>query len=245
MKTAITFMCVIVLLAASSPLALAGAVAGRGKGAADTETKNTVPKTTSTVPATTSTVPTTTITVNNTNNGNGNSQAGGLPALAARVQQLETGMVAVISQIDLIKNAITGLQNAITSLESAVNALQSNVQTLIGVVGNLAKSVTSLQGQNNWAVVTSTGDTVRHSGGATDVKATKLSTGTYEVTFAKDVTGCAYVATIGDPGKASATPGFTTVSSGALGNPNDVQVQTFDKSGTAADMAFHLYVSCP
>ncbi len=236
MKTAVTFICVILLVAAFASLALAKSP--------NPVPNNTVIKPASTPPSTTTTT-TTTIVATGSNNGNSNSQAGGLPALAARVQQLETAMVGVISQIDLIKNAITGLQNAITSLESAVSALQSNVNKLIGVVGNLANMVKNLQGQNNWAVVDSSGNVVRHSG--TDaVVATKLSTGTYDVLFSKDVTGCAYVATIGDPGKVSASPGFITVSGGPIsGSTNDVQVQTFDKSGTLADSAFHLYVSCP
>jgi hypothetical protein len=46
------------------------------------------------------------------------------------------------------------------------------------------------------------------------------------------LTGCAYTATIGDPGKVPSKPGFITVSGGtAVSSMDDVQVQTFDKSG--------------
>ena len=73
-----------------------------------------------------------------------------------------------------------------------------------------------------------------------------MGKGTYEIGFSKkDVTGCAYTATIGDVGKASVAPGFITVSGGIVKTVNDVEVQTFDKDGGPSDAAFHLYVSCP
>ncbi len=115
------------------------------------------------------------------------------------------------------------------------------VTSLQTTVSNLGSAVTDLQGQNNWAVVDSSANVVRDSGSAA-ITAVKGSTGTYTVTFTKDVTGCAYTATIGDPGKAAPIPGLITVASG--NNASDVQVQTFDKTGTAADAAFQLYVSC-
>ena len=95
------------------------------------------------------------------------------------------------------------------------------------------------------AVVDSSATVVRHSG-ASNVTASKMGKGTYEVTFAnKNVTGCAYTATIGDVGKASVPPGFITVSGGVANNLTDVKVQAFDKDGGPADSSFHLYVSCP
>ncbi len=164
------------------------------------------------------------------------SQAGGLPALSLRVQKLETEVVQLTATVASQQIDITALKSAVATLSSDVKSLQDSVATI-------QTAVTDLQGQNNWAVVDSSGNLVRHSGGS-GVTAAKAGTGKYMVTFAdKDVTGCAYMATIGDVGKASATPGFVTVASGT--NMPDVQVQTFDKTGAAADSPFHLYASCP
>ncbi len=177
-------------------------------------------------------------TKGSTSQNGGESQAGGLPALEDRVQKLE-------GEVGLLNTEVAALQTAVSALQSAVTAIQSAVSALQTSVGNLQTSVTGLQGQNNWAVVNSSGTVVRHSG-SSSVTATKLGTGVYEITFAKDVSACAYVATIGDVGHVAPSPGQITVSGDVDGNnPNDVQVQTFDKTGTAADSAFHLYVSCP
>lgn len=172
--------------------------------------------------------------------GNGNSQAGGLPALQRRVQKLEGQVALLISEVMSLKSDGAALKSRVDSLQNAVASLQD-------AVANLATAVSDMQGQNNWAVVASSGNVVRHSG-SSDVVGTKLGTGTYDVLFTKaDVSKCAYTATIGDVGKAaSATPGFITVTGGTVGGiPNDVQVQTFDKTGAPADSAFHLHVSCP
>ncbi len=166
------------------------------------------------------------------------SQKGGLPALEDRVEKLE-------GQVALLNSEVAALQTAVTALQSAVSALQSAVSSLQTAVATIQTAVTDLQGQNNWAVVNSSGTVVRHSG-TSSITATKLSTGVYEVTFTKNVSGCAYVATIGDTGHMAPSPGQITVSGDVDGdNPNDVQVQTFDKTGTPADAAFQLYVSCP
>jgi hypothetical protein len=184
-------------------------------------------------------------TLSNSKSGSAESQKGGLPALEDRVDKLEGEVALLNSEVAALQTAVAALQSAVSALQSAVSALQSAVSTLQSTVATLVTAVTDLQGQNNWAVVNSSGHVVRHSG-TSAVTAAKQGTGVYEVTFAKDVSGCAYVATIGDTGQVAPSPGQITVSGDVDGsNPNDVQVQTFDKTGTAADSAFHLYVSCP
>jgi FtsZ-binding cell division protein ZapB len=163
------------------------------------------------------------------------NQKGGLPALEDRVERLEHKVASLISQVESLQLAVRELRSAVSALQSAVNSLQ------VGMA-KLTRAVKDLRGQNNWAVITSSGNVVRHSG-SSDVIGTKLGTGTYNVLFTEtNVSDCAYTATIGDVGKASPIPGLITVSGGSS---NDVQVQTFDMSGKAADSAFHLYVSCP
>lgn len=153
----------------------------------------------------------------NGGNGGGESMAGGLPGLEDRVEADEA---------------------LITTLQGQVATLQSDVATL-------QTDVTDLQGQNNWAVVSATG-TVARSNPSSGVTVDHVATGQYEVTFAKDVSGCAYEATIGDTANAVPTQGEISVSGDVdSDSPNDVYVQTFNTSGTATDSPFHLYVSCP
>lgn len=189
----------------------------------------------------------------------GNSQAGGLPALAARVSVLEGKVATLISQVATLISKVASLQNDVLALKSAVatlktevstlqnnvSAIQNSLSSLMNTVANLGTAVTDLQGQNNFAVVSAGGTVMRHSGSDT-VTGAKTATGTYNIVFAKDVSKRAYTATIGDPGNAAAsTPGFVTVTAGTASAPNDVEVQTFDKTGAAADASFHLSVSCP
>lgn len=151
--------------------------------------------------------------------GGGVSQAGGLPALAARV----------------------------TADEALITTLQSQVLILQGQVTTLDAQVLDLQGQNNWAVVDSTGALVRSFSSAGPVTATHVATGQYEVTFSKDVSGCAYQATIGGTANTAPAQGQISVSGDTDASvPNDVYVQTFDVGGTVAtDAPFHLNVTCP
>ena len=133
------------------------------------------------------------------------------------------------------------------ALEDRVDAAVNAITTLQGQVTTLQNQVATLQGQNNWAVVSSAGAVVRFFSSAGAVTAAHVATGQYEVTFNKDVSGCAYEATIGDTANATPTQGQISVSGDVdSDNTGDVFVQTFDKTGvTATDSPFHLYVSCP
>jgi hypothetical protein len=110
----------------------------------------------------------------------------------------------------------------------------------------LAKKVKALQGQNNWAVVAGdTGSVVRQFSSAGPVTGSHTAgTGLYTVTFSKDVSGCAFVATLGSVSTNAPTIGMIGVT-GDSGDPNSVGVQTADNTGKPADASFHLYVSCP
>jgi hypothetical protein len=72
--------------------------------------------------------------------------------------------------------------------------------------------ITALQGQNKWAVVSSTATVVRSFSSAGPVTAAHPATGQYEVTFSKDVSACAYEATIGETAAATPTQGQISVS---------------------------------
>ncbi|MGA7872508.1 MAG: hypothetical protein WCA22_16600 [Candidatus Binatus sp.] len=70
--------------------------------------------------------------------------------------------------------------------------------------------------------------------------------GIYEVNFGKDVSKCAYQATLGGTGTVAAPAGEITVTGDTDGDsPDDVTVSTFSAAGVAADGSFHLTVTCP
>lgn len=106
------------------------------------------------------------------------------------------------------------------------------------------------EGQNNWAVIDGTTvpatPTVVRSNPA-GVTVILVSTGVYEVTFTKDVSACAYTASIGSATNAPPVQGQISVSGDVdADSPNDVFVYTYDVLGaTPTDNSFHLYVSCP
>jgi hypothetical protein len=70
-----------------------------------------------------------------------------------------------------------------------------------------------------------------------------LATGTYQVDFNRNVTGCSYLATIGNPAAGASPPGEITTAL-RVTTTNAVFVQTFDSMGTVSDRNFHLAVFC-
>jgi hypothetical protein len=90
------------------------------------------------------------------------------------------------------------------------------------------------------AVVDSAGTLVR---GSKATGAIHLGGGAYEVGFKKNVSGCAFVASVADPGQGAASQGTATVA-GRAGNVKGVFVQTFDLAGNQVDRPFHLIIYC-
>jgi hypothetical protein len=90
-----------------------------------------------------------------------------------------------------------------------------------------------------YAVVNSNGTLAR---GFQAVSSTRLVTGAYQVLFSHDITGSAYVGTIGLPGTSGSSPSGEIAVVGRAGAPNGVFVQTFDSAGKAADRSFHLAI---
>jgi hypothetical protein len=116
------------------------------------------------------------------------------------------------------KNQGGGLQNA-----------PFNLDVICGEVGT------------QFAVVGYDGGLVRSSGATL----TQLGTGRYQVTFPANVSGCAYLATVGDPGN-----GLVLNPSGAYtargSNGNSVLVETKNPGGgLQGGIPFHLGVVCP
>jgi hypothetical protein len=91
------------------------------------------------------------------------------------------------------------------------------------------------------AVVNSDGSLAR---GAHATGSIGFGSGNFEVDFDRDVTQCAYIATIGQAASGTAPPGFITDAARA-GNPDGVFVKTRDSSGANVAIQFHLVVACP
>lgn len=107
-----------------------------------------------------------------------------------------------------------------------------------GAGGEMGPEPTSL-----WAVVNAKGELVR--GGTGTVSATALlEPGDFEVVFNRNVSNCAYIATLGSPEAGATFAGMIAVAT-RLGNPNAVFVETFAEKGKAAiSEPFHLAVFC-
>ena len=94
-----------------------------------------------------------------------------------------------------------------------------------------------------FAVVNSDGTLARGSDAVSGSVNHTPGTGNYEVTFDRDVTGCAYVASIGTADSGNAGSGSIGVSPRRR-NPNGVFVDTEDLNDNDADIPFHLIVMC-
>jgi len=95
---------------------------------------------------------------------------------------------------------------------------------------------------SSYAVVGYTANLVRSSSGVT---LSSLGIGRYDVTFPASVKGCAYLATVGDPGNALVyNP--NGVYTGSSSNPDQVYIETKNTGGgLSAGIPFHLAVICP
>jgi hypothetical protein len=93
-----------------------------------------------------------------------------------------------------------------------------------------------------FAVVNPDGSLAR---GFRAVSSQRFSPGQYEVVFNRNVSGCAYIATIGLSGSSGASPSGEITVVGRFGNANAVFLTTTDSAGNFADRGFHLAVHCP
>jgi hypothetical protein len=92
---------------------------------------------------------------------------------------------------------------------------------------------------NLWAVLAADGSLARGSGVTSTAKVT---TGSYDVVFDRDVDKCVYEATRGQPGSGTA-PGDADVAL-LLGNTKGIYLETRNNTGTLTDLPSHLLVVC-
>jgi len=95
-----------------------------------------------------------------------------------------------------------------------------------------------------WAVINADGTIARSDGGRAPTTG-KIPgfAGSYQVDFFRNVTGCTYVATIGNAGAGNPLHGSIVVAARA-GVATAVFVETRDTAGALADRPFHLFVNC-
>jgi hypothetical protein len=92
-----------------------------------------------------------------------------------------------------------------------------------------------------WAVVRDDSTLAR---GKRVTSVIEVSVGRTVVRFDRNVRGCAYIATLGEPGSSGpGQPGEINVV-GESGNVSGVWVSTRDSTGAFADRSFHLAVHC-
>lgn len=90
------------------------------------------------------------------------------------------------------------------------------------------------------AVIGADGLLGRHTGVDTYKR---LSAGTYEVLFQRDIRPCTYSATVGSTAAGVPTFGVPVVAWRA-NQPTGLWIRIFDKNGSPVDNAFHLIVFC-
>lgn len=184
-----------------------------------------------------------------------------------QVKAVKTGKVApeAIKAGKLAQNAVTTnrlRENSVTSgkiqnnavttskiLDNAVTGAKVDESTLSQVPdsaklgGNPASSFQTTSGLLFATVApANAAATVVRGRGATGV--TRIATGFYAVSFERDITGCTWVATYGQPNNTGVNAVWATTR-GFTGN-NEVGVVLYDKTGTQVDgNGFHLAVLCP
>jgi hypothetical protein len=93
---------------------------------------------------------------------------------------------------------------------------------------------------STWAVVSSTGALVRGSSNGS----ASLGPGEFQVSFTVDVSQCAWVTSLAEPGSSgSPPPGFIT-SAGRLNDPWGIWVNTFNDTANLTSASFHIAAFC-
>ena len=92
---------------------------------------------------------------------------------------------------------------------------------------------------NLWAVINPNGTINRSSGTSS---AARFSPGVYEVIFTRNVSSCAFVGAVSDPGFGAVFGFFSASKRG--GNANGIFVETANSAGTLTDEPFHVAVFC-
>jgi len=150
-----------------------------------------------------------------------------------------------IKSIDVRDGNLTGTDLADGSVKGADvgDGSLSGADIADGSIGGADIADGSLSNQDVgvlFATVNSDGTLANSSGG---VSSSTTGTGGYAVDFGRDVSNCAFDATLANPGTGIPLAG-SIVTADRNGNANAVLVRTYDTTPAAADRSFHLIVVC-
>ncbi|HET7172569.1 MAG TPA: hypothetical protein VFI18_13095 [Gaiellales bacterium] len=118
--------------------------------------------------------------------------------------------------------------------------------TTIGRSGSVASSPFHLAlncGTTPFRAVVKANGTIARGRG-TDSSTHLGVAGEYQVAFTQNVTGCAFVATVGAAGSGISTLPLTITTATRMGNPNAAFIWIKKTDGTNVDHAFHLVARC-
>jgi hypothetical protein len=178
-------------------------------------------------------------------------------ATGKEVNEAKLGKVPSAVRADSATNATnaTNATRAITAT-TAINATFATNATNASSATNATNATNADKldgfdasdlGQTLWAVVeaTNSGATVVRGHGA--IGAGWIANGLYFVAFDRDVTQCAYLATVGSTTN-GASPMYSAGVEQRPSNPTDIRVRTFDAGGLQSPgtgNGFHVGVFCP
>jgi hypothetical protein len=109
-------------------------------------------------------------------------------------------------------------------------------------LGGKPASKYALKNAIMWAVVSNNGSTAAVARSTPGVSAAREDTGVVAVTFPRNVSGCAWTATQGNPGNSVVLDDFATVRGDGIST--QVLVVTYAPNGDQVDASFHLLVTC-
>jgi hypothetical protein len=171
-----------------------------------------------------------------------------IAALALLVALGGTGYAAVtlppnsVGARELKNNAVTGAKvrnRSLLAVDFKAGQLPVGPAGPAGPQG--AKGDKGDAATNLWAVVNANGRLSRWSGATVSARS---SAGRYEVTFNRDVSNCAAVATIGNTTSTATPPTGRVQVTTAQGKPAALLVVTYALTGAASDRPFHLAAFC-
>jgi len=174
-----------------------------------------------------------------------------IPKSSVGSKQLKNGAVTTKK----IKNdAVTGAKIKLSTLGTVPSAAIATNATNATNASNAANASTlggepasAFQSKVLSAVVVDNGSTSTVVRGSPGVTATRVGTGETYVHMGRDVSGCTWIATVGNPGSEPLGAAFATVRGNAAdtgGSVNDVNVITFATNQSGLDVNFHLAVIC-
>ncbi|MGH2990727.1 MAG: hypothetical protein ACRDMA_12875 [Solirubrobacterales bacterium] len=165
-------------------------------------------------------------------------QARPSPALVVAIMALVAALAGTAIAADPAANTAISKKKTKKIVKKQINKLAPGLS--VNNADNLGEVAAEEYQQRLYAVVDQDGNLSR---GANAESAEKAAAFVYDVGFDRDVTECAYGATVGRPDDIVSLIGFATVNRDPT-NPNGVRVFTYNAAGAGAARPFHLQVSC-